>query len=56
MRRLARVVCADLTEISSIDIENIARQVKEKQVSVLSAAIYEVAERNGLKRIVAAVV
>ncbi|MBN1134592.1 MAG: H4MPT-linked C1 transfer pathway protein [Methanosarcinaceae archaeon] len=54
MRRLARVVCADLTEISSLDIENIARQVKEKQVSVLSAAIYEVAERNGLKRIVAA--
>ncbi len=54
MRRLARVVCADLTEISSMDIENIARQVKEKQISVLSEAISEVAERNGLNRVVAA--
>jgi len=54
MRRLARVVCADLTEISAKDVENIARQVKEKQVSVLSEAIYEVAERNGLNRIAGA--
>ncbi len=54
MRRLARVVCADLSEIKEKEIYDIASQVKEKQVSVLAEAISEVAERNGLKRIAAA--
>ncbi len=54
MRRLARVVCADLTEISADEIYHIAQQVKERQVSLLSQAISVVAERNGLDRIVSA--
>ena len=54
MRRIARLVCADLSEIREEEIYEIAGQVKEKQVSTLAEAISEVAERNGLKRIVAA--
>ncbi len=54
MRRLARVVCADLSEIREEDLFEIARQVKEKQVSLLAEAIFEVAERNGLRKIAAA--
>ncbi|MCQ1537280.1 H4MPT-linked C1 transfer pathway protein [Methanosarcina sp. KYL-1] len=54
MRRIARLVCADLSEISEADIYEIAKQVKEKQVSVLAEAIFEVAERNGLDTIAAA--
>ena len=54
MRRIARLVCADLSEIREEEIYEIAGQVKEKQVSTLAEAISEVAERNGLKKIVAA--
>jgi probable H4MPT-linked C1 transfer pathway protein len=54
MRRLARIVCADLTEISSDELHNIARQVKERQVKLLSEAIDVVAKRNNLNRIVSA--
>jgi len=54
MRRLARVVCADLAEISPDDVFCIAEQVKEKQITVLSEAISQVAEKNELDRIVSA--
>ncbi|TGC07035.1 hydantoinase/oxoprolinase family protein [Methanolobus halotolerans] len=54
MRRLARVVCADLTEVSPDDIYRISEQVKEKQISVLGEAILQVAQRNELDRIVSA--
>ncbi len=54
MRRIARLVCADLSEITEEEIYEIACQVKDKQISVLVKAIFEVAERNGLKRIAAA--
>jgi len=54
MRRLARVVCADLAEISPDDVFRIAEQVKEKQITVLSEAISQVAEKNELDRIVSA--
>ena len=54
MRRIARLVCADLSEIKEEEIYEIAGQVKEKQVSTLTEALSEVAERNGLKKIVAA--
>jgi probable H4MPT-linked C1 transfer pathway protein len=54
MRRLARLVCADLSEIQEEEIYEIANQVKRKQVFTLAEAISEVAERNGLKRIAAA--
>jgi (4-(4-[2-(gamma-L-glutamylamino)ethyl]phenoxymethyl)furan-2-yl)methanamine synthase len=54
MRRIARLVCADLSEIKEEDIYEIAVQVQEKQVSILTPAIFEVAERNGLDRIAAA--
>jgi len=52
-RRLARVVCADLTEIGEDDIVFIAKQVFEKQVRDIADAIREVAEQHDLKTIVA---
>lgn len=54
MRRIARLVCADLSEIGEEEIYEIAEQVKEKQVSTLTEAISEVAKRNGLNRVAAA--
>ncbi len=54
MRRLARVVCADLTEISAEEIYSIALQAKERQIELLTASIKTVAQRNGLERIVSA--
>jgi probable H4MPT-linked C1 transfer pathway protein len=53
MRRLARVVCADLTEIGEEDIVSIAHQVIEKQVMDIADAINEVAKSHELKTIVA---
>ncbi len=54
MRRIARLVCADLSEIREEEIYDIAIQVKEKQILTLVEAISEVAKRNGLERIAAA--
>ncbi|WP_406659735.1 hydantoinase/oxoprolinase family protein [Methanolobus sp. ZRKC3] len=54
MRRLARVVCADLSEISPEEIHHIAEQVKEKQITLLCEAISQVSGRNGLDKIVSA--
>lgn len=53
MRRIARLVCADLSEVGEQEIYEIAEQVKEKQVSTLAEAIFEVAKRNGLKKVIA---
>lgn len=54
MRRIARLVCADFSEIKVKEIYEIAAQAKERQVSILTQALFEVAERNGLDKIVAA--
>ena len=54
VRRIARLVCADLSEITGEEIYEIAVQVKEEQVSILTQALFEVAEKSGLERIVAA--
>lgn len=54
MRRIARVVCADLSEISPDEIYRIAEQVRDMQVTLLSDAITEVAEKNELSTIVSA--
>lgn len=54
MRRIARLVCADLSEIEEQEIYEIAEQVREKQVFALAEAISEVANRNGLKKVAAA--
>ncbi|HJH31669.1 MAG TPA: H4MPT-linked C1 transfer pathway protein [Methanosarcinaceae archaeon] len=54
MRRIGRVVCADLTEIQLEDITRIAKQVKDKQVSLLCDAISDVAGKHGLNTIAAA--
>jgi len=53
MRRLARVVCADLTEIGEKQIVSIAAQAMEKQVMDIAVAISDVAKRHELKTIVA---
>ena len=54
MRRLARLVCADMEEISEDEVMEIARQVKEKQISLLTQAITTVSQKHGIRRIVAA--
>ncbi len=54
MRRIARLVCADLSEVGEQEIYEIAEQVMDKQVSTLAEAISEVAKRDGLKKIAAA--
>jgi len=54
MRRIARLVCADLSEVGEREVYEIAEQVKEKQVFTLAEAIFEVAERNRLNRIASA--
>lgn len=54
MRRIARLVCADLSEVEDREIYEIAEQVKDKQISVLAEAVLEVAERNGLQKIASA--
>lgn len=52
-RRIARVVCSDLTEIGDIEIISIASQFMEKQLEDIIAAINSVAEHHGLDKIVA---
>ena len=54
MRRLARIVCADLEEISEDDIMKIAEQVKEKQINLLAEAIATVSIKYSKSIIVAA--
>ncbi len=54
MRRLARLVCADLEEISENEIIQIARQVKEKQIKLLAEAISTVSKEHDICRVVAA--
>jgi probable H4MPT-linked C1 transfer pathway protein len=53
MRRLTRVVCADLKEISEKEIVSIAAQAMEKQVMDIADAIGDVANRHELNTIVA---
>lgn len=52
-RRLARVVCADLTEIGEDEIVSIAEQAMEKQVEDITDAVRDAAGRHGLNKIVA---
>lgn len=52
-RRLARVVCADLSEINEGELVSIAQQVMEKQVKEIKDALHEVSSRHGIRSIVA---
>ncbi len=52
-RRLARVVCADLSEIGEEELFSIAHQAMEKQVKNIAEALRDAAKRHGIKRIVA---
>ncbi|MCE8425152.1 MAG: H4MPT-linked C1 transfer pathway protein [Candidatus Methanoperedens sp.] len=52
-RRLARSVCADLSEIGDLEIIAIARQVMEKQERDIADGIHEVARRHDLNSVVA---
>lgn len=52
-RRLARVVCADLSEIGDAELVLVAQQVMEKQVNSIAGALHHVANRHGIRRIVA---
>jgi probable H4MPT-linked C1 transfer pathway protein len=49
-RRVARLVCCDMSELDNYDVMEIARQVHRRQVDNLIDAIRAVAERHGLKR------
>ncbi len=52
-RRLARVVCADLTEIGEDELFSIAKQVMQTQTRDIANAIHDVAQRHGLNLIAA---
>ncbi|MCZ7400844.1 MAG: H4MPT-linked C1 transfer pathway protein [Candidatus Methanoperedens sp.] len=52
-RRLARVVCADLNEISNDEILSIAMQVMEAQVNDIKEGLFQVSEKHGIERVVA---
>ena len=52
-RRLARVVCADLTEIGDEELVLIAQQVMEAQLLDIADALRDVADRHGIAKIVA---
>ncbi len=52
-RRLARVVCADLTEITDEDIVSIARQAMERQIEDITAAIREAGRHHMVKKVLA---
>lgn len=52
-RRLARVVCADMTEIDDRMLVRIARQVFEKQVKDIADALRETEKKHDLNMIVA---
>jgi (4-(4-[2-(gamma-L-glutamylamino)ethyl]phenoxymethyl)furan-2-yl)methanamine synthase len=49
-RRIARLVCCDLSELDMGDVRAIARQAYRRQLDDLEDAIRTVAERHGLKR------
>ncbi|MCX9083386.1 MAG: H4MPT-linked C1 transfer pathway protein [Candidatus Methanoperedens sp.] len=51
-RRLARVVCADLEEISDEEILSIAKQVMKAQVNEIKDALFQVSKKHGLKSVV----
>jgi probable H4MPT-linked C1 transfer pathway protein len=51
-RRLARVVCADLTEITEFEIVSIAKQLMEKQIKDIAEAVGMVARFHDLSTIV----
>jgi probable H4MPT-linked C1 transfer pathway protein len=53
-RRLARVVCADLTELDHEEIMAIARQVYEHQRDELTEALEILASRHGINAVVGA--
>jgi probable H4MPT-linked C1 transfer pathway protein len=54
LRRLARVVCADLDEIGEEEAVSIARQAVETQVANISDTLERVTGETGIRRIVAA--
>jgi probable H4MPT-linked C1 transfer pathway protein len=49
-RRIARLVCCDLTELDMEDVRGIAMQAYKRQIDDLSDAIRLVSGRHGLKR------
>ncbi|MDF1558142.1 MAG: hydantoinase/oxoprolinase family protein [ANME-2 cluster archaeon] len=53
-RRLARVVCADTTELEPDDIMNIAGQIYQHQRDELSKALQDLSKRHGIDRVVGA--
>lgn len=52
-RRLARVVCADLTELREEELVSIAQKVMDKQIQDIKDAIHTVAMRHNIQMIVA---
>ena len=51
-RRLARVVCADLSEIGESDLLSIANQGMEKQVRDIKDALLIVSKKQGVRKVV----
>jgi probable H4MPT-linked C1 transfer pathway protein len=49
-RRIARLICCDMSELDMDDVQAMARQVQRRQLDNLADAIHTVAKRHGLKR------
>lgn len=52
MRRISRVICADLDVLDPQDIKKIAAFIQEKQVQKVSEALLEVSKRNEISQVV----
>jgi len=51
-RRLARIVCADITELNEEDILLIAGQIMDAQIDDIREALFEISKKHGIKKIV----
>ncbi|MDO5852086.1 MAG: hydantoinase/oxoprolinase family protein [Methanobacteriaceae archaeon] len=52
MRRLSRIVCADLNLLSKEDIINICKYIHEKQILMVKKSLEEVVNRTGINTVV----
>ncbi len=52
MRRISRILCADLEILSSKDIIKVANYIYTEQIRKISEAISEVSERNNINKVV----
>lgn len=52
MQRIARVLCADLEQLESSDVEEIAAFIYQKQIEKVSDALLEVSQHNNIDEVI----